>query len=321
MARICVLGGTGFIGQHLLSRLAARGDALIVPTRYIRHARDLFLLPTIETMEADIHDDATLARLVRGCDAVVNLVGILRGRGARSGERYGAGFRTIHVDLPRRVAALCADAGVEHVLHMSALGASADAPSEYLRSKADGEKAVLESRGINATVFRPSVVFGPEDRFLNLFARLQRLPWLMMPVMYLGSPDAKFQPVYVGDVVEAMVAALFDREAFGRRYDLCGPKVYTLRELVEYTGEVTGHRRPVIALGESLSSMQAAVLERLPGKLLTRDNVQSMKVDNVCACDFPFGIEPGAIETLAPAWLAARDPRMRLYGMRSRAHR
>jgi uncharacterized protein YbjT (DUF2867 family) len=320
MARICVLGGTGFIGQHLLSRLAARGDALVVPTRYSRHARDLFLLPTIETMEADIHDDATLARLIRGCDAVFNLVGTLDGGRVRSGERYGAGFKRNHADLPRRVARVCAEAGVEHVLHMSALGASTDAPSEYLRSKADGEKAMLEA-GLAVTVFRPSVVFGPKDRFLNLFARLQRLPWLIMPVLYLGSPNAKFQPVYVGDVAEAMVAALFDREAFGRSYELCGPKVYTLRELVEYTGDVIGHRRPVIALGESLSMTQAAVLERLPGKLLTRDNVRSMKIDSVCGCDFPFGIEPVAIETLAPTWLAARDPRMRLYGMRSRAHR
>src|SRR4051812_17223779 len=121
MARICVLGGTGFIGQHLLSRLAERGDALIVPTRYSRLARDLFLLPTIETVEADIHDDATLARLVRGCDAVFNLVGTLHGRAARSGERYGAAFKRVHVDLPRRVASACAQAGVQHFVHVSAL--------------------------------------------------------------------------------------------------------------------------------------------------------------------------------------------------------
>lgn len=319
MARICVLGGTGFIGQHLLNRLVSGVEKIVVPTRRLAHARELYPLPTVEVVEADIHDDATLARLVSGCTAVVNLVGVPHSRPSRSGkDSFGPDFARAHVELPARLAEASARAGVEHLVHISALGASANAPSEYLRSRAAGEAAILAARDrVHATVFRPSIVFGPEDRFLNLFARMQR----RLPLLLLPCPDARFQPVFVGDVAQCIVRCLFDPETYHRNYDLCGPKQYTLRELVQYVGQVSGHRRPIIGLSDSLSYLQAGMMEWMPGKLMTRDNVRSMKVPNVCQCEFPFGLHPNPLEALAPAWLSGRDPRARLYSLRSKAGR
>lgn len=318
MARICVLGGTGFIGQHLLNRLVSSVEKVVVPTRRLAHARELYLLPTVEVVEADIHDDATLERLISDCSAVVNLVGVLHSRPSRSRDSFGPDFARAHVELPARLAAASAKAGVEHLVHISALGASADAPSEYLRSKAGGEAAILAARDrVHATVFRPSIVFGPEDRFLNLFARMER----RLPVLFLPCPDARFQPVFVGDVAQCIVRCLFDPETYHRNYDLCGPRQYTLRELVQFVGRVSGHRRPLIGLSESLSYLQARMMEWLPGKLMTRDNVRSMKVPSVCHCEFPFGLRPNPLEALAPAWLSDRDPRTRVYNLRSKAGR
>lgn len=297
MTRICVLGGSGFIGRHVVNRLVEDGHLVIVPTRRRSRAKHLYLLPTVDVIEANVHDDGTLRRLVERCDAVINLVGVLH---SPPGHPYGPAFARAHVELPVRLAKACLEAGVQRLSHMSALAASPGAPSEYLRSKAAGEAAVLAAgERMQVTVFRPSVVFGPEDRFLNLFARLNR--WL--PVLFLASPDAKFQPVYVGDVTEAVVRSLFDRD-FRDQCELCGPKVYTLRELVRFAGQASGHRRPVIGLSPGLSHLQAAVMQRLPGKLMSRDNVRSMEVANVCTRDFPYGLQPRSIEATALAYLA-----------------
>jgi NADH dehydrogenase len=199
---------------------------------------------------------------------------------------------------------------------MSALGAAPDAPSAYLRSKGEAEHIALDA-GLDVTVFRPSVIFGPEDSFLNLFAGLSRL----LPVLALARPDARFQPVYVGDVAAAFVHALGDVATCGRRYDLCGPRRYTLRELVAWTGRAAGCPRPIIGLNRTLSYCQAFAMELLPVKLMTRDNLRSMEVDSVCDCAYPFGIQPQALEALAPAWLADDTPRARYDQLRSRAGR
>jgi NADH dehydrogenase len=214
----------------------------------------------------------------------------------------------VHVDLTRKVIAACQGAGVARLLHMSALGASADAPSSYQKSKAAAE-ALVAASGLKWTIFRPSIIFGREDHFLNMFARLSR----MLPVVALASPKTRFQPVFVGDVAHCFVRAIHDDLTFGSRYDLCGPKVYTLHELVAYVGETTGDVRPIIKLGPGLSSLMATVLEHLPGRLLTRDNLASMQRDNVCDCPFPavFGIAPSSLESIAPAYLspaAQRSP-------------
>jgi len=307
---VCILGGSGFVGQHLCHRLAALGYRIRVPTRSRERAKELLLLPTADVVEADVHDRRELARLTRDAQAVINLVGMLHdGRGRRS-------FAEAHVELARKVVEACRENGIRRYLHMSALNAGRDAPSAYLRSKGEAE-AVVRASNLDATIFRPSVIFGPGDRFLNLFAGLQR--WL--PLVVLGSPDARFQPVYVEDVAEAFTASLEDVKSHGQSYDLCGPTVYTLRELVEYAGRTAGHARRVIGLGDRLSYWQAYAMEWLPVKLLTRDNYHSMKLASVCRCEFPFGIRPAALEAVAPVWLARRTPRARYFRYRNQAGR
>lgn len=285
-----ILGGAGFLGRHLAAELARRGLEVTVPSRRRERAKHLIVLPTVNVVEADINAPGVLERLARGHDALINLVGILHGN-----------FERAHVELPKAIVAACRANGVPRLLHVSALGAASDAPSEYLRSKARGEQAVLGAEGLAATVFRPSVVFGPEDRFLNTFAWLARY----LPVLALACPQARFQPVYVGDVARALAEALGGPEAHGKRYDLCGPREYTLKALVEYACAATGRHRLVLGLPPSLSYLQARLLEWSPGPLMTRDNYHSMQVPNVCApeCTLPFGLAPTALEAVAPAYL------------------
>ena len=317
-----VVGGSGFVGRHLVAALAALGARVTVPTRRRERAKHLILLPTVDVVEADLRDPAALAELAAGRDAVVNLAGILHARRAAPGEHgpnhYGEDFAQAHVELAQAVVGACRKAGAGHnrprLLHLSALGADPAAPSEYLRSKGIGEQAVLAADDLEVTVFRPSVIFGPEDDFLNMFAKIAAL----LPVIPLGSPAARFQPVYVGDVVKAMLAALESREAVGQRYDLCGPQECTLRELMEFVCAVTGRRRLIVGLPGALSYLQAWAMELLPGPLLTRDNVRSMQVPSVCNCAFPFGIQPVALEATAPAWLMPSGSRERIAGSRER---
>jgi NADH dehydrogenase len=302
-----VVGGSGFVGRHLVAAFAARGARVTVPTRRRDRARHLILLPTVDVVEADLRDPKALAALAAGRDAVVNLAGVL----------HGPDFKSTHVELAQAVVNACRGAGVHRLLHMSALGADPAAPSEYLRSKGVGEQAVLAADDLAATVFRPSVIFGPEDQFLNRFEFLSRL----FPVLALPMADARFQPVHVGDVVRALLAALEERDSAGKRYDLCGPQECTLRELVEFVCAVTGRRRLIIGLPDSLSYLQAWMMEMLPVPLLTRDNLRSMQVPGVCDCAFPFGIQPAALQALAPAWLAPSGARERYPQLRWKARR
>lgn len=301
---VLVVGGTGFIGGHLVAQLAATGRRVIVPTRRVSRSRRFSVLPTVEVVEANVHDSDTLLRLARQVDAVINLVGVLHSGRGRSGARYGPAFAAAHVELPKKIVAACATAGVRRLLHMSALGASENGSSMYLRSKADGEAAVLAA-GLDVTVFRPSVVFGPDDQFLNLFATLLKF----FPVMPLGGADARFQPVCVGDVAQAFIHALEHPATFGKVYELGGPTVYTLRQLVELAGEFSGHVRPVIGLPAPLARLQAFALEWMPGgPLMSRDNLDSMQQDNVTSGPIApeLEIEPTALELVAPQYLASR---------------
>ncbi len=298
---ILLIGGSGFIGTRIASQLAAAGCSVIVPTRRQARARHLLVLPTVQVVEADVFDPATLDALLQRCDAVINLVGVLH---SRPGQPWGSAFERAHVELPRRIVQACRRQHVRRVLHMCALGAAPDAASMYQRSKAAGEQVVLNS-GLDATSFRPSVVFGPDDKFLNLFAQLQQLA----PAMALGGADARFQPVFVGDVAEAFVQALDERDAFGRVYELVGPHVYTLRELVRLAGVYSGHPRPVLALPDAIARLQAFLLEHLPGgPLMSRDNLDSMKADNVASGRYPLPPHwhPQALEAVAPGYLAPR---------------
>jgi len=307
---ICVLGGSGFVGRHVCAALAARGLRLRVPTRNRERAKYLTMLPTAEVVVDDIHDASALRGLIRDCDAVINLVGVLHsGRGKAS-------FVQAHVGLAAQVVAACRDTGVRRLLHMSALHAAADRPSEYLRSKGEAE-AIVRDAGLDATIFRPSVIFGRDDSFLNLFARLIKL----FPVMIVPAAQARFQPVYVGDVAHAFDEALKRRDSIGHSYDLCGPQVYTLRELTDFVAHTTGHRRLTFNADDRLTHLMAFVMECLPGKMMSIDNVRSMQIDSVCerGCVFPFGITPLSVEAAAPVWLAQRSPRGRYATLRDRA--
>jgi uncharacterized protein YbjT (DUF2867 family) len=305
--KVLVVGGSGFIGRHVVAALVRRGVEVTVPSRRRERAKHLILLPTVDVIQADVMAAGVLERLTRGHDAVINLVGVL----------HGPDFDTPHVELPRAIVAACRAAGVKRLVHMSALGAAADAPSAYQRSKAKGEQVVLEAKDLDVTVFRPSVVYGPEDQFLNRFASLARF----MLVLAIPCPEARFQPVYVGDVANAIVTSLAEAASHARTYELAGPREYSLKELVRCACAWTGRRRLVIGLPERLSYMQAWFLEKMPGELMSVDNVRSMKAANTTGARFPFGIQPQALEAVAPAYLAPSGPRERYPQLRWRARR
>lgn len=318
LKKILLLGGTGFVGTVIANRLAERGVEITVPSRRRERGKGIILLPSVTLVEADVHDEATLVELMRGHDAVINLVGILHSRDVKF--PYSQDFAHVHVDLPKKIVAACQAAGVRRLLHMSALKADPGAPSEYLASKAEGERIVLAAQGpLDVTVFRPSVIFGAGDSFLSMFAKLLGFA----PVLPLGHGRARFQPVWVGDVADAFIAAIGNTATFGQAYDLCGPRVYTLRELVEYTAEQTGRRARIIPLNDTLAYVQAGILWLAPKPLLSPDNLRSMQVDSVCdaGCRVFPGWQPRALEAVAPSYIANRVPRRRLDAFRIRAGR
>ncbi len=305
--RILIVGGSGFIGGHVAARLAARSCRLLVPTRRTERARHLLTLPTARVVEASLTDPAAVDALVGQVDAVVNLAGILHGRW---GDPYGPDFAEAHVALPRRLAEACARTGVRRLVHVSALGVSEDpaqrGPSMYLRSKADGERAVRATPGVDWTILRPSAVFGPQDRFLNTFARLAR----RFPVIPLARAEARLQPVYVGDVAQAIVNALSRPATIGQCYELAGPDVFTLAELAELAARWGGRPRPVWALPYTLGQLQAGLLGALPNPLMSTDNFESLSIDNVASGPVSpdLGITPTPVAAVAPGYLPDKVP-------------
>lgn len=314
---ISILGGTGFVGSWLANKLAARGYNLRIFTRDRERARHLWLLPKTDCSTLDVYDEAALTGALMGCDAAINLVGILNERGDD-----GAGFRRAHVALTATVLAACRGAGVSRLLHMSALNADPAGPSHYLRTKGEAERHVLEAAaaGLQATVFRPSVIFGPGDGLFNRFARLLRYA----PVLPLACAASRFQPVYVGDVAVAFVRALEDRATYGARYDLAGPDVWSLRQIVDYVVALLGKPRIILSLGPRLSRAQAEIFEFLPGKPFSRDNYRSASQDNVCTGPnglTVLGIPPTPIAAVVPAYLSQRRERRRYDALRANAGR
>ena len=307
MQKIVITGGTGFVGRSVCEHLAAQNAAcrLVVPTRRLANGRSVQVLPTVDLVQADVHDPQAMAAVLQGADALVHLVAILHGD--------DAAFDRVHVQLPRGLAAACAQAGVRRVVHVSALGVGAQAPSAYLRSKAAGEgvwQQALAADG-DLTILRPSVIFGADDRFTNLFARLSRL----FPVLPLAGAGARFQPVWVGDVAQAVVQSLLQRPGPGPIVECAGPQVMTLQEIVQQVGAMAGCRRPVVGLPESAGLLQAAAMGLLPGEpMMSRDNVLSMRVPNVASGKLPglrdLGITPQGLALLAPHFQPA-DPRAR----------
>ena len=341
--RICILGGSGFVGTHLVSQLAARGLKVRVLSHRREMAKELILLPTVEVVEADVHDQQELIRQFRGMDAVINLVGILHestvGRVDLPSARRGD-FQKVHIELPRKVIHACGETGVHRLLHMSALGANPNSRSGYQRSKGIAEALVREAGrhhienenwylngpkfihgyGLNVTIFRPSVIFGRGDSFLSMFASLLKV----FPVLPLADAEARFAPVHVDDVARAFADCLDNTATYGQTYDLCGPRAYSLQELVRYVGEVIGKQRSIVPLGKWLSYFQAWALEFKPGKkLMTRDNHFAMSVDSVCSGGWPavFDFQPATLEAIAPEYLRADTPRARYEDYRESAHR
>jgi NADH dehydrogenase len=317
MKTILVLGGTGFVGRAVCARLVNRSGGangrIVVPTRRAPHGNRVRSLPTVDPVAANVHDESQLARLVAGCDAVINLVAILHGS--------AADFEHVHVALPRRLAQACRTAGVRRLVHVSALGVGPGAPSNYLRSKTEGE-AALAAAGLDLTVLRPSVIFGEEDRFLNVFAQLQGVA----PVIPLAGSGARFQPVWVDDVAEAVVRCLDRTDTCGQTYECVGPTIYRLSELVAFAGRWSGQARTQFPLPDFLGRLQAMAMELLPGEpLMSRDNLDSMRVPNVASGTVPglaaLGITAAAMEAIAPSYLGSQHARARLDHWRTLAGR
>ncbi|MEJ2346899.1 MAG: complex I NDUFA9 subunit family protein [Gammaproteobacteria bacterium] len=318
-ARVCVLGGSGFVGGHLANLLSENGYQVRIPSRHPERHRELLILRGVEMVAAPRLDAATLREHFAGYDAVINLVGILN-------EKHddGRGFHAAHVQLARKVVDACRDSGVQRLLHMSALGADARAgASHYLKSKGEAEDLVHEaaSEDLQVTSFRPSVIFGPGDSFFSRFATLLKLSPVVFP---LACPDSRFAPVYVGDVVHAFLHALEDKATAGQRYDLCGPSAYTLRELVQYAAACAGVHRTIIGLGPRSSRWQARLLELAPGKPFSRDNYRSLQIDSVCGQVNgleALGITPSSVEAVVPGYLGNSQSRRRYDDYRRQARR
>ncbi len=317
---ILVLGGSGFVGRALLETLQRQGHRMTVPTRRNRSALALGPLPAVTVVMGDVlRDPGLIERLLPGHDAVVNLIAILQGKHEQ--------FEAVHVQWPRHLAAACTAAGVTRLVHLSALGVALSAqgdeaptPSRYLRSKARGEATLRAQEGLQLTLLRPSVIFGAEDRFLNLFASLQRLA----PVMPLGGTSARLQPVWVGDVAEAIARCLSWDDTIGRCYELAGPEVKTLGELVRMAGAYAGCARPILPLPGPLAFAQALLVEMLwPGEPpLSRDNLGSLQVPNVATGTLPglreLGIEAHSLSAVVPSYLSPGQGLQRLDALRAR---
>ncbi len=334
--RVCILGGTGFVGHHIAHRLSTNGYTIRVVSRNPHRYKDLRVLQGLELVKGSPLDPGDLHRHLEGMDAVINLVGIL------TEDKHHGDFYQVHVELPRRLVQAAEDQGVRRLLHMSANGADLNSPSAYLRTKAEGEQAVLEAgqpedgisttdslgdyevtlgRGMRVTVFRPSIIFGEGDSFFTRFAKLLRLTPGVFP---LPRGETRLGPVWVEDVAAAFVLALDNPWTYGQVYSLCGPGEYTFADLIRFTAELEGIHRWVWVLPERLGWLQASILEHLPGRPLTTDQFQSLAKDNVCDEPFPaiFGIEPHSIEAIVPTYIGREGrPDADLYKYRASARR
>jgi uncharacterized protein YbjT (DUF2867 family) len=319
MSVISILGGSGFIGTRLVNQLNADGHVIRVLTRRRERSKHLLVIPRAEVIELDVHDRDALTTVLEGSDVVINLVGILNERG-----HLGEGFQRAHVALPESIVRCCQRLGIPRLLHMSALRADAErGPSFYLRSKGAGEALVhaAGSATFKVTSFRPSVVYGPGDDFFNRFARLLKLLPGPFP---LACSEARFAPVYVDDVAEAMTRCIALPASYGQRYELCGPLSYTLAELVTYCASTLGMRRRIIPLSDRLSRLQATILEHVPGKPFSLDNYRSLQIDSLCGPGLDLsrlGITARRLEGIVPAYLGKLSRQQRYSRLRDAVER
>ena len=298
---IVIFGGTGFVGRHLVARLVAAGHDVLVPSRNRSMQRELHIVPQARVINVDVYSDAALRELLQGAQAVINLIGILNERG-----RSGRGFEAAHTGFTKKLIAACQASGTRRLLQMSALNAGRGR-SHYLRTRGEAEAAVKAS-GLDWTIFQPSVIFGPGDGLFARFAGLLKIA----PLLPLARAGAKFAPVHVGDVAEAFTRALARPASIGQTYELYGPDVLTLKQIVQYTAQCMGLRRAVLALPDALGRIQAALMDFMPGKPFSTDNFLSLQVDSVGGIDglHRLGIEPTPISAVIPALLGP-DPQQR----------
>jgi len=317
MRRVCLLGGTGFVGKHLAHRLLELGWTVRILTRRREQHRDLLVLPQLELISVNVYDQEQLnAQFAQG-EVVINLIGILNEIG-----NDGAGFRKAHVELTQKIITACQQNQIQRLLHMSALNADAkQGTSHYLRTKGEAEDLVHAVPDLSVTSFRPSVIFGEDDAFFNRFARLLRLP---SPIFLLPSGETRFAPIWVNDVIEAMILTIDAAQHYGQRYNLCGPTIYTLQELVTYTAKLIGVNRKIISLGEQKSYPIARIMEFIPGKPYSIDNYHSSRVDSICGENnqlLQLGITPHTIETIMPQYFQATTVKSLYSSWRGQARR
>lgn len=313
---ICILGGTGFVGKQIVELLGKQGHRVKIISRHRERHRELLVLPSVEIISADVHNSQALKENFVDQDVVINLVGILNVFGKNS-------FEKVHADLARKVGDACQLKQVPRLLHMSALKANANnAPSKYLRSKGQAENIVHSIRDIQVTSFQPSVIFGPQDDFFNRFAKLLAMGPSAFPFP-LACSQAKFAPVYVKDVAAAFVNSINDKDTFGKRFTLCGPKQYTLQELVQFTAAVCNIQRKIIPLGNASSKLLATFMSLVPGKPLSLDNYLSTRVDSICD-DESVNLARGShnyVESIVPQYLGGKSLRGRYTQMRQMSGR
>lgn len=312
--RIALIGGSGFVGGHLARHLCNEGYACRIITRHPHRHRDMRTAAGL--VKANPYDQTQLTAALHGCDAAINLVGILNAGGDQ------ASFQRVHVDLVENIMAACKTARITRLLHMSALNADKTlGSSEYLRSKGAGEAMAfaLGKPGIAVTSFRPSVIFGPDDSFLNRFADLMLIPGPLP----LACPDAELSPVYIDDVAAAFARALTDDSTIRRHYELCGPRVYTLEELVRFVSQHTGRNKRIIRLPDWAARIQAKILQHVPGKPFTPDNYQSLKTPSRCSENGLelLGIKPTSLENAGPRCLQQSDRQQQLDSLRRHSQR
>jgi NADH dehydrogenase len=298
---IGVTGGTGFVGRELITRLAGAGHSVRVPTRNAVHADQLLPLSSVEIAVGNVYDSDFLRRCFDGCDLVINLVGILNERG-----RSGAGFRRAHVQFTEGLLRAMRQAHIHRLLHMSALNADAKhGRSHYLRTKGQAEQLLRDASGVQWTIFRPSVIFGAEDSLTTRFAALLRLSAGVLPLARAG---ARFAPIYVGDVADAFVCAVNGGATIGSTYELCGPEVLTLEQIVRLTARAAQLPCHLLPLPNAIAWLQGALMDFLPGKPFSLDNYRSLSIDSVCqdnGCQ-RLGLQPASFRAWTPLWLYPR---------------
>jgi uncharacterized protein YbjT (DUF2867 family) len=313
---IAVLGGTGFLGTRLVARLIKEGHRVTVLSRDREQHKHLLVLPGLTLLNCDVYQEAQLSEQLRGKDVVINIIGILN-----EGGFGGGGFRRAHTELTQGLLLAMRSAGVSRLMQVSALKAAVDAPSYYLKSKGEAERLIRDANfPLEWTIFQPSVMFGPGDSFLNRFAGLLAAIPLAFP---LAKPNTRFQPVFVDDVIEALLRCMHSASCSRQTFQLGGPQIYSLREIVALVAKLTGAKRWIVGLPDAVAYLQGLAMNFVPGRPFSSDNYRSLKVDSVCSEDgfAKLGLKPQSLLASARQFLGSLEDNARLSLNRASASR